>query len=178
MTMGSRNDVLAARDAALACLDSLLHAGVELEKCWPMRQDTVGESCTDEFRTSGCCAARKPTALEAFMDDAMSYVEDMRRCAALAMDEALTNEVCTALELARTRDGLGQVTLAGRSYSNCHLAAVDHVARLALCWPGCFPLDEAMQKLREATSEIADELREIAMGIRAEAAAALGPDCS
>jgi len=107
------------------------------------------------------------------MDKATSFVEDMRRHAAAAMDEALTDDVCEALKLARAKAGMGQVTLAGRSYSCCHLAAVDHVARLALCWPGCFPLREVMQKLREVTSEIAGELREIAAGIRTEAAAAM-----
>jgi hypothetical protein len=107
------------------------------------------------------------------MDAATSFVEGMRRQAAAAMDETLADDVCEALELARAKAGMAQVTLAGRSYSCCHLAAVDHVARLALCWPGCFPLNEVMQRLREATSEIAEELREIASGIRIEATAAI-----
>ena len=107
------------------------------------------------------------------MNKATTFVEGMRRHAAAAMDEALTDDVCEALALARAKAGAGQVTLAGRSYSSCHLAAVDHVARFALCWPGCFPLREVMQKLREVTSEISQELREVAAGIRAEAAAAI-----
>lgn len=172
--MVSRNEILAAKDAALVCLDSLLHASAELEKSWQVRWDTVGKSCTREVQASGCGAAPRPTELDGFMDKAMSFVEEMRRHAAAAMDEALADDVSEALELARAKGGMGQVTLAGRSYSCCHLAAVDHVARFALCWPSCFPLREVMQRLREATSEIAEELREIAEGIRSEAAAAVG----
>lgn len=42
-----------------------------------------------------------------------------------------------------------------------------------MCWPGSYPLPEVMQKLREAASEQADKLREIAAGIRTESAAAI-----
>jgi len=109
------------------------------------------------------------TEAEAFLEEATELVEDMRRHAAVAMDEALTDDVCTALEAAQETD----VVLAGRPYSCCHLAAVDHVARFAMCWPSSYPLPEVMQKLREAASEQADEIREIAAGIHTEAAAAI-----
>ena len=210
--MVSRDDILAARDASLACLDSLLDAHRQLEKCWQVEWDGFGRSCTRESPTeprSPCGSTqftddrlRHPTTrshanihlhaaerdepaviggscrfgfavrvaeAEAFLEKAGALVEDMRRHAAVAMDEALTDDVCTALEAAREKD----VVLAGRPYSCCHLAAVDHVARFAMCWPGSYPLPEVMQKLREAASELADELREIAAGIHTEAAAAI-----
>lgn len=210
--MVSRNDILSARDASLACLDSLLDACDQLEKRWRVKWDGVGKSCAREFpieprspndterfmddglrhlttqgRTSIHLSAKEgddqvaigrscrlgPTPrvaeMESFLETAMALVEDMRRYAAVAMDEALTDDVCAVVERAQENT----VVLAGRSYSCCHLAAVDHVARFSLCWPGSYPFPEVMQKLREAASEPVEELREIAAGIRAEAAAAI-----
>jgi len=219
--MVNRNDILAARDAALACLDSLLHVKTDLEQCW--RWDRIGELCKSEHRLEPRdpddidrftderlqeltrqghtdihlhaeelddhymieeSYRRGPAPgtgeLEAFLRKAKLLVETLRRSAVVANDEALTDGVCTALDLARAR----QVTLADRSYSNCHLAAVEYVAKFALCWPGNFPPPELslckafVHELRAAVDDHADELHEIAVGIRTEAAEALQPSLS
>ncbi len=210
--MVSRNDILAARDASLACLDSLLHAFNQLEKRWRAEWHGIGRSCRRESPSSprnpadierfvgerlrrlatqgqagihpsaeegnddsvirkscGLPPVPRVAELDSFLEEATALVEEMRRHAATAMDEALTEDVCALVERAQENDAV----LAGRSYSCCHVAAVDHVARFALCWPSSYPFAEIMDKLREAASWPAEELREIATGIRAEAAAAL-----
>lgn len=209
--MLSQDDVLKARDAALACLDSLIRAHDELEGLWRVEWEgdgnlptsrppkeagnpNVNESFMDDglrrltsrghtndhssaderdddavVGRSCCRAAAMITEAEAFLERATALVEDMRRHAAVAMDEALTDDVCAVMERMR-EDG---VVLAGRSYSSCHAAAVDHVARFALCWPSIYPFPEIMQRLKEAAIEPAEELRDLAEGIRAEAVAAI-----
>lgn len=209
--MVSQNDILAARDASLACLDLLTKTHDELETLWRVEWEGDGHSRTsgpseeprnpnvieksmdeglrrltsrghtnipssaDErdddvvLRSSCCRGAAMAIEAEKFLERATALVEDMRRHAAVAMDEALTDDVCAFVERAR-EDG---VVLAGRSYSCCHVAAVDHVARFALCWPSIYPFPEVMLRLKEAASEPAVQLREIAEGIRAEANAAI-----
>ena len=209
--MVSQNDILAARNASLACLDSLTQAHDELERLWRVEWEVDGHSRTrkppEESRNSNvverfmddglqrltsqdhaniqssaderndkvviersCCrGAAMAVEAEKFLERATALVEDMRRHAAAAMDEGLTDDVCVVVERTREDD----VVLAGRSYSSYHAAAVDHVARFALCWPSIYPFPEIMQRLKEAASEPAEELREIAEGIRAEAAAAI-----
>jgi len=219
--MATHDEILAARDAALACLDSLFRASHELEKHWRVQWDTAGEPVKGEKllepRTpddvtrfidqriehltmqghqdimldveerSGRTVVieryrrgpfPKAAELEAFLAKAKLLVKTLRRSAVVANDEALADGVCTALDLARAKQGT-LVTLADRSYSNCHWAAVEYVAKFALCWPGNFPPPEVsmckafMQELRNAANDHAEELREIAAGIRTEAAKAI-----
>ena len=87
--MVDRNNIIAARDAALACIDTLLRASAELEHCWRAKRDTTGRSCDFAaiIESSGCGLVSKSGELDAFMDTATALVEDMRGLAVTAMDE-------------------------------------------------------------------------------------------
>ncbi len=219
--MATRDEIIAARDTALACIDSLLHVAIELKRTWQGRWDGIGEPVIHEHRLepgSADCALRfvddrrkhlttqghtdialdveenadhmlvrenyqrgpapKAAELEAFMGKARLLGEELRR-SAVAADEALTDDICTTLEVVRADVGMGLVPLADRSYASCHLAAMEYTAGFAFVWPGgCLPPEvtrckPVFQKLREVVIDHADELREVAAGIRTEAAMAI-----
>lgn len=126
-----------------------------------------------------CGPAPTVAELTAFMEKVRLLGEELRQ-SAVAADEALTDDVCTTMELVRAEAGMGPVALVDRSYSSCHLAAMEYIARFAFVWPGgCLPPEvthcrPVFQKLKEAVIDRADELRALATGIRSEAAMAIG----
>ncbi len=220
--MATYDEIVAARDAALACIDSLLHIAAELEQTWRWQWDRIGEPVEHRHRlepgnpdaallfiddrrqhlmTQGhtdivlnveedadhtmvkesYVRGPAPNAAElgAFMGKTRLLAGELRQ-SAVAADEALTDGVCTTVEVARAEAGMGQVMLVDRSYSSCHLAAMEYAARFAFFWPGGCLLPEVtqckpiIQRLREVVIDRAAELRKIAAGIHTEAALAIG----